>query len=119
MDFTYYPDIYAYMRYVLLTCICVKQKHVGGQVITHLQLAESTWNPDKKRSETKIIYHCGRIDEEDDGSGDADQVRGSIPAGARTSKAPRKRGKRKHGRTDVPQMVVELAVTRDGFPVRH
>ncbi len=40
-----------------------KQKRVGGQVITHLQLAESTWNPDKKRSETKIIYNCGRIDE--------------------------------------------------------
>ena len=40
-----------------------KQKRVGGQVITHLQLAESTWKPDRKRSETKIIYNCGRIDE--------------------------------------------------------
>ncbi len=40
-----------------------KQKRVGGQVITHLQLAESVWNPEKKRSETKIIYNCGRTDE--------------------------------------------------------
>lgn len=40
-----------------------KQKRLGGRVITHLQLAESTWNLNKKRSETKIIYNCGRTDE--------------------------------------------------------
>ena len=40
-----------------------RQKRVGGQVITHLQLAESVWNPSKKRSETKVIYNCGRIDD--------------------------------------------------------
>jgi hypothetical protein len=255
-----------------------KQKRVNGQVITHLQLAESVWNPDKKRSETRIIYNCGRaddpevaerlrrlgrsilrrvspeeivakdpswklidawpygdlyvleqlwnrvgiaeviaqqvgrrkfdfpveralfamvanracapssklycyeqwlkedirlsgmeglelhhlyramdfleahkealeesiyfriadlfnldvdlifydttslhfeIDEADQGSGDEDQVRGSIPAGSKPYKAPRKRGKSKNGRTDVPQIIVGLAVTRDGFPVRH
>jgi hypothetical protein len=255
-----------------------KQKRVGGQVITHLQLVESVWNPDKKRSETKIIYNCGRadepeigerlrrlarsilrrvspeqivaqdpswqlvdawpygdlyvleqlwnrvgiaeviaeqvgrrnfdfpleralfalvanracapssklycyeqwlkeevrlsgtqdlelhhlyramdfleahketieeaiyfrmadlfnldvdllfydttslhfeIDEEDQGTGEQDVVRGSEPAGAKTYKAPRKRGNSKNKRTDVPQIVVGLAVTRDGFPVRH
>ncbi len=255
-----------------------RQKRVGGQVITHLQLAESVWNPQKKRSETKIIYNCGRaedpdmaerlrrlarsilrrvspeeivaqdpswklldvwpygdlytlealwhrvgiaevlaeqvarrkfdfaveravfamvanracapssklycyeqwlqedvrlagsedielhhlyramdfleahketieeaiyfrmadlfnldvdlifydttslhfeIDEEDRGAGEDDHVRGSRAAGAKTYKAPRKRGKSKNGRDDAPQIVVGLAVTRDGFPVRH
>ena len=33
--------------------------------------------------------------------------------------APRKRGYSKNGRGDAPQIVVGLAVTRDGFPVRH
>jgi hypothetical protein len=255
-----------------------KQKRVDGQVVTHLQLAESVWNPEKKRSETKIIYNCGRadepamgerlrrlarsilrrvspeeilaedpswqlldawpygdlyaleqlwnrvgiaeviaeqvgrrnfgfaveralfalvanracapssklycyeqwlqedvrlsgtqdlelhhlyramdfleaykdaieeaiyfrladllsldvdlifydttslhfeIDEEDPGTGDGDVVRGSQPAGAKTYPALRKRGHSKNRRTDVPQIVVGLAVTRDGFPVRH
>jgi hypothetical protein len=32
--------------------------------------------------------------------------------------APRKRGHSKNGRTDAPQIVVGLAVTRDGLPVR-
>jgi hypothetical protein len=33
--------------------------------------------------------------------------------------APRKRGHSKNGRGDAPQIIVGLAVTRDGFPVRH
>jgi hypothetical protein len=33
--------------------------------------------------------------------------------------APRKRGHSKNGRSDAPQIVVGMAVTRDGFPVRH
>src|SRR5262249_5226284 len=48
-----------------------------------------------------------------------DLVEGSQAAGAKTSKAPRKRGWSKNGRSDVPQIVVGLAVTRDGLPVRH
>ena len=44
---------------------------------------------------------------------------GSRDAGARRYRALRKRGKSKNGRGDVPQVVVGLAVTRDGFPVRH
>lgn len=59
------------------------------------------------------------VDEEDEGLGANDEVRGSIPAGRKTYRAPRKRGKSKNGRDDAPQIVVGLAVTRDGFPVRH
>src|ERR687896_1126756 len=55
-------------------------------------------------------------DEEDEGS---DEVGGSVCSGAKTYRAPRKRGKSKNGRGDAPQIVVGLAVTRDGFPVRH
>ena len=59
------------------------------------------------------------IDEDDRGVGEEDQVRGSKAAGAKLYRAPRKRGYAKNGRSDVPQVVVGLAVTRDGFPVRH
>jgi len=59
------------------------------------------------------------IDEEDAGFGAQDQVRGSRPAGGKLYGAPRKRGHSKNGREDAPQIVVGLAVTRDGFPVRH
>jgi Transposase DDE domain len=62
--------------------------------------------------------HC-EIDEMDQGYGDADLVEGSMAAGAKTYKAPRKRGRSKHGRGDAPQIVIGLAVTRDGLPVRH
>ena len=58
------------------------------------------------------------IDEEDEGD-DNDQVLGSKTAGGKPYQAPRKRGYSKNGRGDVPQIVVGLAVTRDGFPVRH
>ena len=59
------------------------------------------------------------IDEEDSGFGEDDLVRGSVAAGGMSYPAPRKRGKAKNKRDDVPQIVVGLAVTRDGFPVRH
>ena len=59
------------------------------------------------------------IDEEDQGAGEEDVVRGSKLAGEKKYKAPRKRGYAKNGRSDVPQIVVGLAVTRDGLPVRH
>jgi hypothetical protein len=58
------------------------------------------------------------IDEEDVGDQDG-QVRGSVAAGHKSYAAPRKRGYSKNGRSDVPQIVVGLAVTREGFPVRH
>ena len=59
------------------------------------------------------------VDEEDTGVGEDDEVRGSPAAGAKRYRALRKRGKSKNGRGDVPQVLVGLAVTRDGFPVRH
>ena len=59
------------------------------------------------------------IDAEDAGVGEEDTVRGSRAAGAKKYVAPRKRGYSKNGRGDAPQIVVGLAVTRDGLPVRH
>ena len=59
------------------------------------------------------------IDEDDAAVGEDEEVRGSAAVGAKTHRVPRKRGKSKNGRRDVLQMVVGLAVTRDGFPVRH
>jgi hypothetical protein len=59
------------------------------------------------------------IDEIDHGEGDEDLVEGSMTAGSKTYKAPRKRGMSKNGRSDAPQIVIGLAVTRDGLPVRH
>ena len=59
------------------------------------------------------------VDEEDAGVGEDDEARGPRSAGAKTYRALRKRGKSKNGRGDAPQVLVGLAVTRDGFPVRH
>ena len=59
------------------------------------------------------------IDEEDEGIGPDKVVFGSVPAGRKTYRAHRRRGHAKNGRGDVPQIVVGLAVTRDGMPVRH
>lgn len=59
------------------------------------------------------------VSEEDVGVRPNDEVHGSKAAGAKTYKAPRKRGYSKNGRGDAPQVVVGLAVTRDGLPVRH
>lgn len=39
------------------------QKVGGGKTITHLQLAESVWDTDKKRSVAKIIANLGRQDD--------------------------------------------------------
>jgi len=59
------------------------------------------------------------IDEIDQGESHEDLVEGSIAAGSKVYKAPRKRGMSKNGRSDAPQIVIGLAVTRDGLPVRH
>ena len=58
------------------------------------------------------------VDEADAG-GEHDEVHGSAAAGRKTYQALRQRGHAKNGRSDVPQIVIGLAVTRDGFPVRH
>ena len=59
------------------------------------------------------------IDEPDRGFGPHDEVHGSKAAGGKVYRAPRKRGHSKNGRYDAPQIVIGLAVTRDGFPLRH
>jgi hypothetical protein len=59
------------------------------------------------------------VDDEDRGFGERDEVHGSLAAGRKIYRALRKRGHAKNGRFDAPQIVVGLAVTRDGFPVRH
>jgi hypothetical protein len=58
-------------------------------------------------------------DEPDRGVGPNEEVRGSRAAGGKIYRALRKRGYAKNGRSDAPQIVVGLAVTRDGFPLRH
>ena len=50
---------------------------------------------------------------------DAIEQRGNVEAGQKRYPPLRKRGKSKNGRDDAPQLVVGLAVTRDGIPVRH
>ena len=57
--------------------------------------------------------HC-EIDEEDEQEREA-----SAAAGGRSYPPLRRRGYSKNGRGDVPQLVIGLAVTREGLPVRH
>ena len=59
------------------------------------------------------------IDEEDSGAGPEDVLTGSQASGGKKYPAPRKRGYSKNGRGNAPQIVIGLAVTRDGLPVRH
>jgi hypothetical protein len=40
-----------------------KQKRANGKVVTYLQIAENVWNPEKGRSQARIIYNCGRGDD--------------------------------------------------------
>ena len=40
-----------------------KQKRADGRVVTYLQIAENVWNPEKRRSQTRIVYNCGRGDD--------------------------------------------------------
>src|SRR5215831_1936856 len=40
-----------------------RQKRADGSLVTHLQLAESVWNPHKKRSEVRILHTCGRAED--------------------------------------------------------
>ena len=61
--------------------------------------------------------HC-EIDWEDAGGAEDVTLRGSPLAGAKSYPALRQRGKAKNRRDDVPQVIVGLAMTRDGLPVR-
>lgn len=41
-----------------------KQRRAGGEIVTHLQLAESVWNRETKRADTRIVYNFGRAEDE-------------------------------------------------------
>ena len=40
------------------------QKRVDGSTLSHLQIAENVWDPVNKRSRVRILYNCGRADDE-------------------------------------------------------
>ena len=40
-----------------------RQKRADGSLLTHLQLAENLWDPERQRSQVKIIYNCGRAED--------------------------------------------------------
>src|SRR5262249_35882350 len=40
-----------------------RQKRAAGSLVSHLQLVESVWNPHKKRSEVRMLHHCGRAED--------------------------------------------------------
>ena len=40
-----------------------KQSRADGSTLSHLQIAESVWDPLKKRSRVHIVYNCGRSDD--------------------------------------------------------
>jgi hypothetical protein len=61
--------------------------------------------------------HC-EIDQEDAGGAADAKLQGSQLAGAKTYEALRQRGKSKNKRGDVPQVIVGMAMTRDGLPIR-
>ena len=116
----------------------VRIKGTAGLELQHLYRAMDFLEANKEAIEEEIYFSLANlfrldvdlifydttslhfeVDDEDEGQGDGDEVRGSLGAGAKTYKAPRKRGHSKNGRGDAPQIVVGLAVTRDGLPVRH
>ena len=58
------------------------------------------------------------IDEEDARGAKDATLGGSKAAGAKRYEALRQRGRSKNKRSDVPQIVVGMAMTRDGLPIR-
>ena len=59
------------------------------------------------------------IDEEDHVEGEDGESGDPPPASGKAARGLRRRGNSKNGRGDAPQVIVGLAVTREGFPVRH
>ena len=41
-----------------------RHRRANGDVVVYLQLVESSWNPRTQRAETRIVYNCGRADDE-------------------------------------------------------
>lgn len=65
-----------------------------------------------------VFYDTTSLHFEIDEADEAERL-GNRDAGAKRYAPLRKRGKAKNGRNDAPQIVIGLAVTRDGLPVRH
>ncbi|MCO6441737.1 MAG: hypothetical protein J5I81_11745 [Nitrococcus mobilis] len=40
-----------------------RQKRADGSMLTHLQLAESVWDPIKRQSKIRVVFNCGRADD--------------------------------------------------------
>ena len=40
-----------------------KQRRADGSTVSYLQLAENAWVPERRRSETHVVYNCGRADD--------------------------------------------------------
>jgi len=40
-----------------------KQRRADGSTVSYLQLAENVWVPERRRSETHVVYNCGRADD--------------------------------------------------------
>ena len=41
-----------------------RHRRAGGEIVVYLQLVESTWNPETKRAQTRVVYNCGRAGDE-------------------------------------------------------
>jgi hypothetical protein len=115
----------------------VRLAGAGGLELHHLYRAMDFFEQHKEPIEKELFFriadlfscdvelifydtttlHC-EIDLEDAGGAAEATVQGSPLAGAKTYPALRQRGKAKNKRTDVPQVIVGLAMTRDGLPVR-
>ncbi len=109
----------------------------GGLELHHLYRAMDFFEKHKETVERELFFriadlfscdvelvfydtttlHC-EIDAEDAGGAADATLRGSRLAGAKRYPALRQRGKAKNRREDVPQVVVGIAMTRDGLPVR-
>jgi len=86
------------------------KEHVEREVFFHMA--------DLMNADVDVIFYDTtslhfEVDEEDSAP-----ERGNKLAGGHEYPALRQRGHSKNGRGDVPQLVVGLAVTRDGLPVR-
>lgn len=40
-----------------------KQRRTDGSTVSYLQLAKNIWSPERRRSETHVVYNCGRADD--------------------------------------------------------
>src|SRR5436305_998706 len=119
------------------------RRNKDGSTVRYLQLAHNVWDPAAKRSRVQVVYNFGREDQTnraalqrlvasvtrflDPGQAlaAAGEERGlPIPGGdddgddGRTVRGFRSFGKSKDHRDDLPQVVIGMAVTRTGIPVR-